>query len=153
MNHRSIHATVGLVLLIAGGAATVPAAALAANARAPRAGSLVIHHQTQGCHAWSYDNGRFLASQSITLGRGAKLTITDADVMSHALVELSGPRVQTTGGMTGMTGMMGRKAPTMTVTFSRAGTYRFRTHAGEDYMAGVKTTGPDNVLRLTVVVR
>ena len=153
MHHRSIHAAVGLLFIVAGGAATVPGAALAANAPAPRTGSLVIHHQTQGCHAWSFDDGRFLASQSITLKRGARLTITDADVMSHTLVELSGPGVQTTGGMTGMTGMMGRKAPVMTVTFTHAGTYRFRTHAGEDYMAGVKTTGPDNVLRLTVVVR
>jgi hypothetical protein len=151
MNHRSIHATVGLLFLVAGGSAIVPAAALAANAPAPRTGSLVIHHQTRGCHAWSFDNGRFAASQSITLARGAKLTITDADVMSHTLVELSGPSVQTTGGMSMR--MMGRKTPTMTVTFSHAGTYRFRTHAGEDYMAGVKTTGPDNVLRLTVVVR
>jgi hypothetical protein len=153
MHHRSIHATVGLLFLVAGGAATVPAAALAATVPAPRAASLVIHHQTQGCHAWSFDNGRFLASQSIALARGAKLTITDADVMSHTLVELSGPSVRTTGGMTAMKGMMGRKAPTMTVTFTHPGTYRFRTHAGEDYMAGVKTTGPDNVLRLTVVVR
>ena len=154
MHRRSIHATVGLLFLVAGGSAAVPAAALAANAPAPRTGSLVIHHQTQGCHAWSFDNGGFRASQSITLARGAKLTITDADVMSHTLVELSGPAVRTSGGMTGgMQGMMGRKAPTMTVTFTRAGTYRFRTHAGEDYMAGVKTTGPDNVLRLTVVVR
>jgi hypothetical protein len=152
MDVRHTRTALGLLLAIGGGALTAPAA-LAANIPAPRSGSLVIHHQTQGCHAWSFDNGRFLASQSITLARGAKLTITDADVMSHTLVELSGPTVRTAGGMIGQMGMMGRKTPTMTVTFAHAGTYRFRTHAGEDYMAGVKTTGPDNVLRLTVVVR
>jgi hypothetical protein len=154
MEVRPTRTALGLLLAISGAALTAPAA-LAASSPAPRAGSLVIRHQTQGCHMWSFNEGRFLASQSITLARGAKLTITDADVMPHTLVELSGPRVRTAGstiGGMGM-GMMGQKSPIMSVTFSHAGTYRFRTHAGEDYMTGVKTTGPDNVLRLTVVVR
>lgn len=40
------------------------------------------------------------------------------------------------------------------VTLTRPGVYHFRTKAGEDYpmMAGIKTIGEDNVLRLTVVV-
>jgi hypothetical protein len=38
------------------------------------------------------------------------------------------------------------------VTFSKAGTYLFKTKAGEDYMPGVKTIGEDNILRLTVTV-
>jgi hypothetical protein len=38
------------------------------------------------------------------------------------------------------------------VFFAKKGTYRFKTKAGEDYMSGMKTVGPDNVLRLTVVV-
>ena len=38
------------------------------------------------------------------------------------------------------------------VTFKRAGVYRFTTKPGEDYMKGIKTIGPDNVLRLTVTV-
>jgi hypothetical protein len=156
---EALHTRTALGLLLAvGGAALTAPTALAASSPAPRAGSLVIHHQTQGCHAWSFDQGRFLASQSITLARGAKLTITDADVMPHTLVELSGPRVRTAGSTIGRMGgmgmgMMGQKSPIMSVTFTHAGTYRFRTHAGEDYMTGVKTTGPDNILRLTVVVR
>ena len=38
------------------------------------------------------------------------------------------------------------------VVFSKAGTYRFTTKVGEDYMKGVKTVGEDNVLKLTVKV-
>ena len=53
----------------------------------------------------------------------------------------------------GHMGMMDRTSAVMNVTCTKAGTYHFRTHAGEDYMSGVKTVGPDNVLKLTVVVR
>ena len=35
---------------------------------------------------------------------------------------------------------------------AKKGTYKFTTRVGEDYMKGIKTTGPDNVLKLTVVV-
>ena len=38
------------------------------------------------------------------------------------------------------------------ITFTKPGVYHFTTKAGEDYMAGMKTIGEDNVLRLTVVV-
>jgi hypothetical protein len=139
-------------IAVTGGAATaIPA--IASSSRAPISGALTIHHQTRGCHAWAYDNGPFKAAQSVTLARGGTLTITDADVMSHTLVELSGPAARMSGGMMPHMGMMGLKVATMKVSFPKAGTYRFRTHAGEDYMAGVKTTGADNVLELTVVVR
>jgi hypothetical protein len=60
-------------------------------------------------------------------------------------------------------GMMGSKGPfapamlarmgaSSKVTFSKAGVYKLTTRPGEDYMAGVKTTGDDNVLTLTVTV-
>jgi hypothetical protein len=39
------------------------------------------------------------------------------------------------------------------VTFAKSGVYRFRTKAGEDYLARIVTTGEDNVLTLTVTVR
>jgi hypothetical protein len=47
---------------------------------------------------------------------------------------------------------MNHMGATATVSFARAGTYVFKTKVGEDYMAGVKTVGEDNVLRLTVKV-
>ena len=38
------------------------------------------------------------------------------------------------------------------IVLAKAGTYRFTTKVGEDYMKGVKTIGEDNVLKLTVKV-
>jgi hypothetical protein len=49
-------------------------------------------------------------------------------------------------------GMMAHIGAMTEVVFPRAGTYRFTTRPGEDYVSGVKTTGPDNVLRLTVKI-
>jgi len=48
--------------------------------------------------------------------------------------------------------MLGRMGAATSITFAKPGLYRFITKAGEDYMAGVKTIGEDNVLRLTVRV-
>ena len=39
------------------------------------------------------------------------------------------------------------------VRFPKAGVYRFATKAGEDYSKGVRTLGPDNTLKLRVIVR
>jgi hypothetical protein len=152
MNERRIGVTLGVLIVLTGGAVAAAPAVAGSNVP-PRTGALVIHHQLRGCHAWAFDNGPFKAAQSVTLARGGTLTITDADVMSHTLVETSGPAAQMAGGGMAHMGMMGLKAPSMKVSFPKAGTYHFRTHAGEDYMSGVKTIGPDNVLRLTVVVR
>ncbi len=151
MHDRTFWVAVGAVVALSGtAAAAVPA--LASSSAAPKSGALMIRHQLKGCHSWSYNNGPSQAAQSITLARGGSLKITDADVMSHTLIETSGPAVRLSGGATGHMGMMNRTGMVMKVTFPKAGTYHFRTHAGEDYMSGVKTVGPDNVLKLTVVV-
>jgi hypothetical protein len=39
-----------------------------------------------------------------------------------------------------------------TVTFPTAGIYNLMTKGGEDYTKGIQTIGPDNTLRLKVVV-
>jgi hypothetical protein len=49
-------------------------------------------------------------------------------------------------------GMMARMGASAKVTFTKPGVYKFTTKVGEDYMSGVKTTGEDNVLKLTVTV-
>jgi hypothetical protein len=67
--------------------------------------------------------------------------------MPHKLVLTSGPALRIAPATLGHTGAL------VKVTFARSGVYHFTTRAGEDYMAGVKTTGEDNVLRLTVTVR
>jgi hypothetical protein len=88
--------------------------------------SLTIRHQIRGCHTWSLNGGPYRASQSITIEHGSVLTVTD-NAMTH----------------------MGASTR---VVFAVPGVYRFVTKAGEDYMAGIKTIGEDNVLRLQVKV-
>ena len=125
------------------------AAALAAgvgSAAAPRHVSLVIRHQVRGCHAWSVNGGAFRASQTVALRRGGWITVRNNDMMPHRLIETSGPSVRFVGRPN-----MNHMGASVKVVFARAGTYRFTTKAGEDYMP-VKTVGEDNVLRLTVKV-
>jgi plastocyanin len=108
--------------------------------------SVVIRHQTRGCHSWSVDNGAFAASQTIALKRGVAITITNNDVMPHTLVQTSGPKAVLA------TPKMNHMGATARVSFPSKGVYVFTTKAGEDYIKGVKTVGPDNVLRLKVTV-
>jgi len=58
------------------------------------------------------------------------------------------------GGMhrTAAPGLMNHMGATTTATFTNAGTYVLTTKAGEDYMTGFTTVGPDNPLTLKVIV-
>jgi plastocyanin len=126
------------------------AAALAGSAGAvtPTQHRVTIRHQVQHCHSWSVDNGPFRAHLDVSLPVGGTLTLTNNDVMSHRLIQQSGPRAVLHGSPA-----LAHIGATLKVTFPRAGAYRFTTKAGEDYMKGVKTTGEDNVLTMSVVVR
>ena len=85
--------------------------------------------------------------------------------MPHKLVETSGPALTITRRSAGMPGqgmglkgtfspaMLARMGAAAKLTFSKAGVYHFTTKPGEDYMAGMKTIGADNVLKLAVIVR
>ena len=154
MTRRSTPVLV-LVTLVAGALAAAPA-----FARPAGSATLLIRHQTAHCHAWSLNGGPFKAAQNVKLGVGSTLTVIDQDVMSHRLVKVSGPSVKLSNGMampmTGkaspMPGMMGHVGARTTARFTHPGVYRFRTHTGEDYFPGVRTTGDDNVLTLTVTV-
>jgi hypothetical protein len=128
-----------LTLLIA---LAVAGSALAA----PNNATITIKHQTRGCHSWSLDGKTWRASQSITLVRGAVLTVVDNDVMPHKLIQLHGPKATLTGTS------MKHMGATAHAGFPVKGTYVFTTKAGEDYMKGVKTVGEDNVLKLVVKV-
>ena len=122
---------------------------------------VLIRHQLAHCHTWSVNGGPFAAAQKLTVKRGATVIVINDDVMSHRLVELAGVHVAMHNGTTMPMGayMHGSAAPglmdymgaTTTVKLSKPGVYRFRTRAGEDYMAGITTTGADNVLTLTVI--
>ena len=140
---------------------TSAGAIMATGAAASGGPTLVIRHQLKGCHSWSANGDAYKPSQSITLRRGASLSVTNNDVMPHKLVETSGAAVTFTRLKAGMgMGMKGTFAPAMLprmgssskVTFTKPGVYKFTTKAGEDYMSGVKTIGEDNILRLTVTV-
>ena len=120
---------------------------LAATA-SPQAGTtLTIRHQLRGCHSWAVNGGAYKPSQSVTLTRGATLTVVNNDVMPHKLVKLSGPALTLASSAN-----MNHSAATFHVKFAKAGVYRFTTKVGEDYMKGVKTIGEDNVLKLKVTV-
>jgi plastocyanin len=121
---------------------------LAAPASTRTSTTLTIRHQTRGCHSWSVNGGAYKASQAVTLAKGATLTIVNNDVMPHKLVRTAGPALTLSSSANmNHTGAMTR------VKFAKAGVYKFTTKAGDDYMKGIKTTGEDNVLRLTVTVR
>jgi plastocyanin len=146
--------------LVAAAAAVSVSVALAGAAPSAK---IVITHQTKGCHSWALNGGAFKTSQTLALKRGGYVTITNNDVMPHTLLQTAGPKTTiklvkaATGGM-GMHGKispttMGHMGATLRVDFTKAGTYKFTTKAGEDYMAGVTTTGEDHVLRLVVTVR
>lgn len=129
-------------------AVTLILASAASAASPPGHASLLIRHQVHGCHAWSVNGGAFLPSHSITLRRGSTLTLTNDDVMPHKLVLTSGP------ALTIAHPTLGHMGASLKIALSRPGTYHFTTKPGEDYpaMSGMKTTGEDNTLRLTVVV-
>jgi hypothetical protein len=116
-----------------------------ALASAPKT-TLTIRHQTRGCHAWSFNSGAYKASLKIKLTRGTTLNVIDNDMMPHELIQLAGPKAKV------IAPAMNHMSAQAKVIFAKKGTYRFTTKAGEDYVKGIKTVGPDNVLRLTVTV-
>ena len=69
-------------LLLALAASLVAAGAATAGAGSTNA-SVQIRHQVHGCHAWSVNGDAFKASQPIKLRHGARLTVTNNDVMPH----------------------------------------------------------------------
>ena len=130
-------------------AVTLGAAAQAAKSHVAY---ITIRHQTVGCHAWSLDNGPFRARLSVTLHAGDKIEFTDDDGMSHRLVELAGPPLVLPPAMIQST-FHHPGAGTVEVAFAKRGTYRLGTVDDETHSKPLQTSGPDNVLRLTVVVR
>lgn len=153
--------TAALAATLAGAAAA--GVATAATSPTARSATVLIRHQVQHCHAWSVNGDTFGAARRLSLHRGGTITFINNDVMPHRLVELAGAHVAMHNGTTMPMGtrMHGLAAPgamnymgaTTSVRLAAPGVYRFRTRAGEDYLAGIKTTGEDNALTLTVTVR
>jgi plastocyanin len=130
------------------GLATLDASASRSASAGARHGTVTIRHETRGCHAWSANGGAYKASITAKLAKGGTITFTDNDVMSHKLVQTSGPAVKFVGKA-----RMSHMSASVTVKFAKAGVYKFTTKPGEDYPGmKIKTVGEDNVLHLTVKV-
>jgi hypothetical protein len=121
--------------------------AVTATASAHTPKTITIRHQVRHCHAWSFDGSAYKATLRVRLDRDTSLMIVNNDVMPHKLIQVAGPKAKVS------TANMNHLAAKAWVSFTRAGTYTFRTRAGEDYLKGMKTIGEDNVLRLVVTVR
>ena len=134
-----------LLAIFAGGTA---AAALAAPAFAAGNVQITIRHQMRGCHSWSVANGPWRTGLKLKVDRDTSLFFVNDDVMPHRLIQTAGPRAHL------FTPNMNRLRAHATVTFGRAGVYRFTTKPGHDYkgMHEMKMGGKDNVLRLTITV-
>lgn len=117
---------------------------MASNSLATR--KLTIQHVQNGCHVWS-DGETTSATMRLHLKPGQKLSILDQDVDPHQMMELAGPMHLRMGGP-----MMTSQG--MTLAFMKKGVYRLGTKTVEMKGGGmdVKTTGPDNNLRLVVTV-
>ena len=154
------------IALLTGTALVAGGSAAARPAGAAKSASLVIRHQTRGCHAWSLNGGRFVVKQTVRLARGGFLTLTNNDLMAQELIRKSGSAVkQQLLGPRGKSQVMmggdemGKPGPyalthsgaKLKVTFPKAGTYRFAVMDRGDYVE-VKTVGEDNELTLTVIV-
>jgi plastocyanin len=132
----------GLAVLIA--ALALTAAALAAGQAPIRHASLTVIHVQKGCHIWTVGQ-RQLVSPRVPLARGGTITFRNHDVDGHRLVQVAGPAKLHLAKL----GMNGRAV----VKFTKPGVYRLRTKTFEMMgMPEMKTTGPDNTLKLTVVV-
>jgi plastocyanin len=113
----------------------------------PRSAAIMIDHVTRGCHTLDVNgSGRLSPRATIHLAAGGVLRMQNNDVMPHTLVVAGGRQATLVGAAMGH---MGAKS---TVTFAAAGTYVLTTKPGDDYMKGVTTTGPDNTLRIKVIV-
>ena len=129
-----------------GGGSTPAAAPAAGGTDGASTASLVIQHQTRGCHAWSLNGLPYAAGQTANLEHGNGITVTNNDVMPQKLVQTGGTAVRIAGAA------MNHPGAKATLVFPVAGRYTFTTKAGEDYTSGIETIGPDNTLRLMVIV-
>lgn len=101
----------------------------------------------RGCHAWGLAGSATKASLKITASRGQVIKVIDNDVMPHRLIQVSGPKVRI------QTPNMHKLGAHAQFSLAGKGVYTFKTRAGEDYPGmEMHTVGPDNVLRLTIVV-
>jgi hypothetical protein len=107
---------------------------------------LSIMHTVHGCHVW-VTTKVLGASTTITIRRGTRLEIRPSCPMDFDFAQTAGPRLALGDPRT-------LRGTVRTVVFPRRGVYRLTaTNVQAPADVGLQTLGPDNVLRLTVVVR
>jgi plastocyanin len=144
MQNRTVIRSASVVAIAVAAALAVASSGPAANSTA-----VSIRHQMHGCHAWSINSGPFKPALAATVRQGAVVKITNNDVMPHKLVQTSGPQLRL------IHPNMSKMASVATMRLMHKGVYHFTTKPGEDFKwaASMKTTGEDNVLRLTIRVK
>jgi hypothetical protein len=130
-------AVLGLVL------AAVPVGTAAAASPTFR---LSILHTVHGCHVWM--TAKVLGPRTtITVRRGTRLELRALCPMDFDVAQTAGPRLAL-----GAPRLL--RGTTRSILFSRPGVYRLTArNVQAPAQVGLQTLGPDNVLRLTVVVR
>ncbi|MEA2132997.1 MAG: hypothetical protein QOC68_906 [Solirubrobacteraceae bacterium] len=140
-----------LVLAACGSSSSPTASTSGSPAKAPATPattSLMITHIVKGCHTWAVGAGTPVApSTTLHVAPSTTVVITNNDVMPQVLKSVSA------AGAVLTTPAMNRPGAKSTVALpKRPGVYTFTTKPGEDYAKGIKTIGPDNTLKLKVIV-
>jgi hypothetical protein len=106
---------------------------------------LAIVHTVHGCHIWQTTRN-VGPTGVVRLARGGRIQLRVNCPMDFRLVQVRGPAVAL-GNPTFHTGT------TRTIVFPRRGTYVLSaTNLQSSEQAGLQTLGPDNALKLTIVV-
>lgn len=126
------------------GALVVASAALGASQTPVRHASFTIIHVQKGCHVW-LTGGKQSVSARVPLARGGTVSFLNQDIDGHRLIQLAGPAKLHLAALK----MNGRTS----ILFTKPGVYRLGTKTfALKGMPDMKTIGPDNVLKLTIVV-
>ena len=130
------------LLLLLGASVAAPTALASPTVR------LTIIHFVQGCHVWgTVDSQPLGPTRTIVLARGSRVQIRVNCPMTFELTQVAGPSVA--GGTSRI-----YPGTVRTVTFARAGVYRFQAvNVQSSSELGLQTMGADNTLVLTVRVR
>jgi hypothetical protein len=105
---------------------------------------LTILHYVHGCHVW--DKTKSPAAR-LVVRPGTKVTLRSSCPMDFDFAQTSGPKLARGSGRL-------HAGMTWTILFAKRGVYRFRAvNVQSSEQQGLQTLGPDNGLRLTVVVR
>lgn len=107
---------------------------------------LSILHTVRGCHVWMTTKV-IGASAKITVRPGTRVVIRPLCPMDFDFAQTSGPRLALGNPRT-------LRGTTRTILFAKRGVYRLVVrNVQTSAEVGLQTLGPDNVLRLTVLVR